>query len=132
MTKHWRQGLERLLENQQQTEYFVKKLLRRILEEEVIIQKLRVNTPDKQKKLPGTVAAVLELTVLTNRQKRDIKLIICQKTSDKEPKTAVILRYYCVEAPAILVDSGAAQIRVTIDSELENLIWQAGNDYEKI
>ena len=124
LTKHWRQELRCLLEDQRKTEYFVKKLLRRIFEEDVILCGLRTSTPEKEKKLADTDAVVLKLTVLTGRQERDILLRICEETADRESATAVILHYYCVEAPAILVDSGTAEIRVTVDSELEDLIWQ--------
>lgn len=132
LTKHWKQGLKRLLEDQRKTEYFAHKLLRRIFEENVIIRGLRVSTPDKDKNFTNTVAAVLDLTVLTDRQERNIILKICEKTTDKETKTVFVLRYYCVEAPAILVDNGITEIYVTIDSELEKLIWRTENNYEEI
>ncbi len=127
LTKNWRQELSHLLKDQKKTEYFVEKLLRRILDEDIILCRMCAKISEKEKNTADINAAVLHLTVLTDRKERDIILKICEETADRKPKTAVILRYYCVEAPAILVDSGTAEICMTMDSELEDLIWQTAD-----
>lgn len=108
---HWDKCREKLICDKQYACQCAEKILRDILGQKIDIERITVKLPKKDNEL-----LLMEMTVDEGGIKRNMKLIICREL--KENPMILTLCYYCVEAPAILIESGSAEIRLGIDSDV--------------
>lgn len=124
LTNQWGHHLESLLRNERQAICFAKVFMGHLLGQEVGIERLLIKIPAQKEDCvaAGCPAAVLDLWVLMNGEKRNMEVEIYEKQSGVLSQNVFSIHYYCVEAPAILIDSGVTKIRVTVGSEMEDHI----------
>lgn len=124
LTNRWESHLKSLLQDEKQAMYFAKIFMCHLLDQEVAIDRIRIKIPAGKETYGATdhIAAVLDIWVLLNGEKRNMEVEICEKQAGALSKNVFSLRYYCVEAPAILIDSGVTKIRVTAGPEMEDYI----------
>lgn len=110
-------------------------LLSRILQTSIVVEKVSVRKPDCGKKTSSGIILILQMQikeqVADSVQTRIIELDICESSGDtyseaqKPGGVSFCLNYYCVEAPAILIDSGVTKIRIAYDTFVERCIGEA-------
>lgn len=110
-------------------------LLSRILQTAILVEKVSVRMPDCGKKTESGIILILQMQIKEQMadsvQTRIMELDICESAGNtysgmkKLGGVSFCLNYYCVEAPAILIDSGVTKIRIAYDTFVERCIGEA-------
>lgn len=143
----WEKKLQRLQKDSRYAVKFTEILLEKFLKQKAEVEELYVRLPQKEA-CTGELA-VLDVTARIQgsfqgnfpggfQEKfpggsqgnlpgilRNMEIIICREILKEEPAVTFLLDYYCVEAPAILVDSGSTTLRFHMGSEIEECLQEA-------
>lgn len=124
LTNQWARRLGSLLRDEKQAKCFAEVFMCQLLGREIGIERILIKLPAAKKcrTAMNRPAAVLDLWVLLDGQKRNMEVEIYEKQSEDLSQNIFSIRYYCVEAPAILIDSGVTKIRVMAGPEMEDYI----------
>lgn len=124
LTNRWERHLKDLLQDEKQAKCFAEIFMCQLLGQEVGIERLLVKLPSPKGAYSAAnrTTAVLDLWVRLDGKKRNMEVEICEKQSGASSQNIFSIHYYCVEAPAILIDSGVTKIRVMAGSEMEKCI----------
>lgn len=135
----WEKKLQRLQKDSHYAVKFTEILLEKFLKQKAEVEELYVRLPQKeactgelavldvtariqggfQRNLPGSFQENLPGIL------RNLEIIICREILKEEPAVTFLLDYYCVESPAILVDSGSTTLRLHMGSEMEECLQEA-------
>lgn len=119
----WEKKLQKLREDSVYAAKFAEILLEQFLKRKAVIKELTV-------RLPGHGACegelmILDITVELYETLRNMEIILCREMLKEEPAVSFLLDYYCVEAPAILVDSGNTTLRLSMGRKIEKCLQEA-------
>lgn len=124
----WEKKLQRLQKDSHYAVKFTEILLEKFLKQKAEVEELYVRLPQKEA-CTGELA-VLDVTARMQGENfhgclRNMEIIICREILKEEPAVTFLLDYYCVESPAILVDSGSTTLRLHMGSEMEECLQEA-------
>ena len=128
LQSRWEKKLQRLQKDSRYAVKFTEILLEKFLKKKAEVEELYVRLPQKEA-CTGELA-VLDVTARMQGENfpgnlRNMEIIICREILKEEPAVTLLLDYYCVEAPAILVDSGSTTLRFHMGSEIEECLQEA-------
>lgn len=123
LKSEWGKKLQKLQKNSRFAVKFTEILLEKYLKGKAEIEKLVVKLP--QEETGEGELAVLYATAKTNGIRRNLEIRICTKILREEPAATFFLDYYCVEAPAILIDSGSTTLRLSMDERILQCLQEA-------
>ena len=128
LQSRWEKKLQWLQKDSRYAVKFTEILLEKFLKKKAEVEELYVRLPQKEA-CTGELA-VLDVTARMQGENfpgnlRNMEIIICREILKEEPAVTLLLDYYCVEAPAILVDSGSTTLRFHMGSEIEECLQEA-------
>ncbi len=120
----WEKRLQKLREDSYYAGKFAEILLEKFLKRKAVVKELVVRLPGRRA-CEGELL-ILDMTVELHGNVRNMEIILCREMLEEQPAVSFLLDYYCVEAPAILVDSGNTTLRLSMSREIEKCLQEAG------
>lgn len=119
----WEKKLQKLREDSAYAAKFAEILLEKFLKRKAVVKELTVRLPGRG--ACGGELMILDITVELHETVRNMEIILCRGMLKEEPTVSLLLDYYCVEAPAILVDSGNTTLRLGMGRKIEKCLQEA-------
>lgn len=119
----WEKKLQKLWEDSAYAVRFTEILLEKFLKGKAEVKELSVRLP-RHRACRGELV-ILDAAVKQRNIVRNMEIILCREMLKEEPTVSFLMDYYCVEAPAILVDSGNTTLRLSMGKKIEKCLQEA-------